>query len=132
MQIDHRRAGGALLRAAGPIAVAVAVQSAGNLAFHALVGRLLDPAAYGALGALLAAMVMLGIPLGALQTAASAHAATHGAGRATTTGTLRAVTLWSLPAGAVTLLGAPLLSDWFHLDGVAEAAQLAQYLLVAA
>ncbi|GIE75456.1 hypothetical protein Aph02nite_14060 [Actinoplanes philippinensis] len=132
MQIDHRRAGGALLRAAGPIAVAVAVQSAGNLAFHALVGRLLDPAAYGALGALLAAMVMLGIPLGALQTAASAHAATHGAGRATTAGTLRAVTLWSLPAGAVTLLGAPLLSDWFHLDGVAEAAQLAPYLVVAA
>ncbi|MFD1363946.1 lipopolysaccharide biosynthesis protein [Actinoplanes sichuanensis] len=132
MQFDHRRAGGALLRAAGPIAVAVAVQSAGNLAFHALVGRLLEPAAYGALGALLAAMVMLGIPLGALQTAASAHAAASGAGRATTIGTLRAVTLWSLPAGVLTLLCAPLLSDWFHLDGMAGSAQLGPYLMVAA
>lgn len=132
MQFDHRRAAGALLRAGGPIAVAVAVQSAGNLAFHALVGRLLEPAAYGALGALLAAMVMLGIPLGALQTAASAHAAGHGAGRATTIGTLRAVALWSLPAGVLTLLGAPLLSDWFHLDSTAGTGQLGPYLIVAA
>jgi O-antigen/teichoic acid export membrane protein len=132
VQFDRRRAGGALLKAAGPIAVAVAVQSAGNLAFHAIVGRLLDPAAYGALGALLAAMVMLSIPLGALQTAASAHAAAHGPGRATTAGTLRAVALWSLPAGLVALLCSPLLRDWFHLDGLAGAAQLGPYLIVAA
>jgi O-antigen/teichoic acid export membrane protein len=132
VQFDRRRAGGALLKAAGPIAVAVAVQSAGNLAFHAIVGRLLDPAAYGALGALLAAMVMLSIPLGALQTAASAHAAAYGSGRATTTGTLRAVALWSLPAGIVALLCSPLLRDWFHLDGLAGAAQLGPYLIVAA
>ncbi|KUL27696.1 polysaccharide biosynthesis protein [Actinoplanes awajinensis] len=132
MQIDLGRAGSALLRAAGPIAVAVAVQSAGNLAFHALVGRLLDPAAYGALGTVLAAMVMLGIPLGALQTAASAHAATHGAGRDTTRRSLRSVALYGLLPGVATLACAPLISAYFHLDGLSEATQLAPYLIVAA
>ncbi|MFI1991588.1 lipopolysaccharide biosynthesis protein [Actinoplanes sp. NPDC020271] len=132
VQLDLAQGRGVLLRAAGPIALAVAVQSAGNLAFHALVGRLLDPAAYGALGAVLAAMVMLGIPLGALQTAASAHAAAHGAGRATTLRCLRAVALWTLPAGLVTLAGAPLLKSYFHLAGLGEAVPLAPYLVVAA
>ncbi|HWS35452.1 MAG TPA: polysaccharide biosynthesis protein [Actinoplanes sp.] len=132
MRFDLRRAAGTLLRAGGPIAVAVAVQSAGNLLFHALAGRFLDPEEYGALGTLLAAMVMLGIPLGALQTAASAHAAAHGTDRSSSARTLRSVTLWSLPAALVTLLCTPLISSYFHLDGIGEAAQLAPYLIVAA
>lgn len=132
VRFDHRRAAGTLLRAGGPIAVAVAVQSAGNLLFHALAGRFLDPEEYGALGTLLAAMVMLGIPLGALQTAASAHAAAHGTDRTSSSRSLRSAALWSLPAALVTLLCTPLISAYFHLDGVGEAAQLAPYLVVAA
>jgi hypothetical protein len=71
-----RRGGTAALRRAvrafaGPLVVAVAVQSVGNLGFHAVLGRLLPADGYGALGAVLAAMVMLGVPLGALQAAAS-------------------------------------------------------------
>ncbi|GID93827.1 lipopolysaccharide biosynthesis protein [Amorphoplanes digitatis] len=117
---------------AAPIAVAVAVQSAGNLAFHAVVGRLMDPGSYGALGAVLSAMVMLGVPLGALQTAASALVAEHGLTRDTIRRTLRSVALWSVPPALVVLAGAPLLRDYFHLASLAEAAQLAPYLIVAA
>ncbi|SDT46883.1 Membrane protein involved in the export of O-antigen and teichoic acid [Actinoplanes derwentensis] len=112
--------------------MAVAVQSAGNLIFHAVIGRFLPAGAYGALGTLLAAMVMLGIPLGALQTAASAHAAAHGANRPASFRSLRAVALWSLPPALATLLCAPLISAYFHLDGSGEAAQLAPYLIVTA
>lgn len=119
-------------RGAAPIAVAVAVQSAGNLAFHSVVGRLLDPGSYGALGAVLSAMVMLGVPLGALQTAASALVAEHGLTRDTVRRTLRSVAVWSLPPALLVLLCAPLLRDYFHLASLAEAAQLAPYLVVAA
>ncbi|MFI5495091.1 lipopolysaccharide biosynthesis protein [Actinoplanes sp. NPDC051859] len=119
-------------RGAAPIAVAVAVQSAGNLAFHSAVGRLLDPGEYGALGAVLSAMVMLTVPLGALQTAASALVAEHGLTWETARRTLRAVALWSLPPAVLVLLCAPLLQDYFHLSSLAETAQLAPYLLAAA
>jgi O-antigen/teichoic acid export membrane protein len=117
-----------IARGAGPIAVAVIVQSAGNLFFHAVLGRMLGPDEYGALGALLAAMVMLGVPLGALQTAASALGAESGTAKAV----LRTVTLWSLPAAALVLVCSPGLQDYFHLDSVLDAALLGPYLLVSA
>jgi O-antigen/teichoic acid export membrane protein len=123
---------GLLARGAAPIAVAVAVQSAGNLAFHSVVGRMLDPDAYGALGAVLAAMLMLGVPLGAVQTAASALVAEHGPGWASARRTLRSVALWSLPPALVVLACAPFLRDYFHLGSLAESAQLAPYLVIAA
>jgi O-antigen/teichoic acid export membrane protein len=132
VRLPSGRFGGALARLAGPIAVAVAAQSAGNLAFHALVGRLLDPGSYGALGAVLAAMVMVGIPLGALQTAASAHVARAGASRDTVRRSLSAVAIWSLPAAVATLACAPLLRDYFDLASAVDAAILAPYLVVAA
>lgn len=117
-------------RLAGPLVVAVAVQSAGNLLFHAVVGRYLPADRYGALGAVLAAMVMLAVPLAGLQTAASALAAGHGAGTAGQV--LRTVARWSAIPAAVVLLAAPALRGYFHLDSVVEAAQLAPYLAVAA
>ncbi|MFI7543892.1 lipopolysaccharide biosynthesis protein [Actinoplanes sp. NPDC049599] len=132
MKLDPGRLPGLLARGALPIAVAVAVQSAGNLAFHAAVGRLLDADAYGALGTVLAAMMMLGVPLGAVQTAASALVAEHGLSRASARRTLRLVALWSLGPALAVLACAPLLRDYFHLAGPAEAAQLAPYLMIAA
>jgi O-antigen/teichoic acid export membrane protein len=121
----RRAAGGAAV----PLIAAVAVQSAGNLGFHAVVGRLLAPDGYGALGAVLAAMVMLGVPLGALQAAASALAAEGAtAGRRT----LRQVALWSAAPTGVVLLAAPAVRDFFHLGTAVDAALLAPYLAVAA
>jgi O-antigen/teichoic acid export membrane protein len=126
------RLAGLLATGAAPIAVAVAVQSAGNLAFHSVVGRLLDPDEYGALGAVLAAMVMLGVPLGALQTAASALVAEHGPGWAAARRTLRSVALWSLTPGLIVLACTPLLRDYFHLGSLAESVPLGPYLIIAA
>lgn len=118
--------------AAAPLAVAVAVQSAGNLGFHAMVGRLLPADGYGALGAVLAAMVMLGVPLSTLQAAAATLVAEHGPVRATTVRVLRSVAVWSAPPAAVVLAAAPLLRDYFHLGSLFDAVQLAPYLVVAA
>ena len=126
------RFSGTLARFAGPIAVAVAAQSAGNLAFHALVGRQLDPGGYGALGAVLAAMVMIGVPLGALQTAASAHVAGTGASRDTVRRSLSAVAVWSLLPALATLACAPVLRDYFQLASATDAVILAPYVVVAA
>lgn len=115
-----------------PIAVAVIVQSLGSLGFHAVVGRLLDADAYGALGTMLAAMMLLGVPLGALQAAASAMVVKDGLGRAATRRTLRRVAIATvLPAVAV-LACAPALRDFFRLDSWTVAAQLAPYLTVSA
>ncbi len=61
----------------------MAVQSIGNLAYHAVVGRALTPDDYGALGAVLSAMTLVAVPLTALQTAAARTTATHGLSRST-------------------------------------------------
>jgi O-antigen/teichoic acid export membrane protein len=128
----HGAIRGAVRGAAVPLVVAVAVQSAGNLGFHAVVGRLLPADSYGALGAVLAAMVMLGVPLGTLQAAAAALVAEHGPARATTLRVLRSVAVWSVvPAGGV-LLAAPAIGMYFHLSSLLDSAQLAPYLVVAA
>ena len=118
--------------AAAPLAVAVAVQSAANLGFHAAVGRYLPADGYGALGAVLAAMVMLGVPLGTLQAATATLVAEHGPARATTTRVLRGVAIWSTPAAVVALLAAGVVRDYFRLGSLVDSAQLAPYLVVAA
>jgi O-antigen/teichoic acid export membrane protein len=116
--------------AAAPLIVAVAVQSVGNLVFHAVVGRLLDDDGYGALGAVLAAMTMLGVPLGALQAAASALVAERG-GRAGVR-LLRPVAGWATVPAAVVLLATPAVQGYFHLGSWWDAALLGPYLAVAA
>lgn len=122
-----------LLRVAAPaLVVAVAAQSAGNLVFHAVVGRVLSADAYGALGAVLAALTMLGVPLGALQAAASALAADQVLTRQTIIRILRTVTCWSLLPAAAVLVAAPGLQGYFRLGSMLDAAQAAPYLVVAA
>lgn len=118
--------------AAAPLLLAIALQSVGNLVFHAVVGRALPAPAYGALGAVLAAMTMLSVPVGALQAAASALAAGRRPALPTTYGALRSVGLWSTPAAVAVLIAAPAVRGYFHLDSLLDAAQLAPYLLVAA
>ena len=60
---------------AAPLLIAVVVQNAGNLILHAVLGRFLTADQYGALGTLLSLMVLLTVPLSALQAAASKGAA---------------------------------------------------------
>lgn len=115
------------------VILAVAVQSVGNLAFHAVAGRSLRPADYGALGSVLAVMVLLAVPLSGLQTAACAAVAAHGG--ALTSGSLR--WLVGLPT-AVALAPAALLvavvgpvAAWFRLPSATGAVVLAPSLVVA-
>ena len=60
---------------AAPLLIAVVIQNAGNLILHAVLGRFLTADQYGALGTLLSLMVLLTVPLSALQAAASKSAA---------------------------------------------------------
>ncbi len=122
----------ALSRLAAPLFIAVVVQSVANLLFHAVVGRALQPAEYGALGTVLAAMTLVAVPLSALQTASARATATQGLSRATTrTLTIRTL-LYSTPVVIALLLAAGPVAGFLHLDSAWDAAILAPTLLVAA
>jgi O-antigen/teichoic acid export membrane protein len=47
---------------------AITIANASNYIFHVVISRMLDPGAYGALGAVLAILILLSVPLGAVQT----------------------------------------------------------------
>lgn len=117
---------------AAPLLIAVIIQSAGNLLYHAVVGRALEAADYGALGSVLAAMTLVAVPLSALQTAAARTAAAHGASRQTAAAALARTTLWMLPLVGVLALAAPAVASYLHLGSVADAALLAPTVLAAA
>lgn len=116
---------------AGPMMVAIAAQALGNLVFHAVLGRSLPAADYGALGAVLAAMTLVAVPLTALQTSAARTSAAAGlsgrTGRAVLAGSARVL----LVLGAITLaLGWPI-KEYLHLDPWVDAALLAPTLVIA-
>ncbi len=122
-----------LPRGVSAVVVAVAVQSVGNLVFHSVAGRSLGPADYGALGSVLAVMVLLAVPLTGLQTAASAAVATNG-GVLTRGSMPRLVGLPTLvalaPAALLVALAGPV-AEWLRLSGTTGAILLAPSLVVA-
>ena len=117
--------------AALPLLVAVGVQSAGNLLYHAVVGRALTPDDYGALGAVLSAMTLVAIPLTALQTAAARTSATHGLGRATARRAVTTTAAWFVLAGGALLAISPLVASYLRLPTTGDAMLLAPTLVVA-
>jgi O-antigen/teichoic acid export membrane protein len=115
-----RRSG--LARAlAAPLLLAVVLQNVGNLALHASLGRILTADQYGALGTVLSLMVLLTVPLGALQVAASKGAAAHRSSSLSQRRSARSLLLVSMAAGAVVILTAPLLTQALHLTSPADA-----------
>jgi O-antigen/teichoic acid export membrane protein len=122
----------ALSRLAAPLFIAVVVQSVANLLFHAVVGRALQPAEYGALGTVLAAMTLVAVPLSALQTASARATATDGLSRATALSLTVRTVAYSAPVVALLLLAAKPVAAFLHLDSAWDAAILAPTLLVAA
>jgi O-antigen/teichoic acid export membrane protein len=114
---------------AAPLLLAVAFQSIGNLVFHAIAGRTLTLAEYGAAGAVLAVMTLVTVPLTALQTAASLTTA-FGWGRATVRSTLARTTVGAAVLGVAMVALAPTVTSFFHLDSTGHAAMLAPYLAV--
>lgn len=119
-------------RLAAPLFVAVIVQSVANLVFHAVVGRALEPAEYGALGTVLAAMTLVAVPLSALQTASARATAVSGLTATTSRRLITRTTLYSLPVVALLLVAASPIMHFLHLGSLWDAIILAPTLLVAA
>jgi O-antigen/teichoic acid export membrane protein len=110
--------------------MAIAVQSAANLLFHAALGRTLPATDYGALGSVLAAMTLVAVPLTALQTAAARLVADAGlTGRTGRSALSRSLRLLA-PVAVLLVIGAAPLSDFLHLGSWWDAALLAPTLLI--
>ena len=121
---------GRLAALAGPVMLAIAVQSAANLVFHAALGRSLPAADYGALGAVLAAMTLVAVPLTALQTAAARLAADGGLTGSTARSALARALRLLAPIAVLLVPAAGPLGDFMHLGSWWDAALLAPTLLV--
>lgn len=119
-------------RLAAPLFVAVIVQSVANLLFHAVVGRALEPAEYGALGTVLAAMTLVAVPLSALQTASARATAVSGLSSNTARRLIWRTTLYSSPVIILLLVASIPIQHFLHLGSVWDAVILAPTLLVAA
>lgn len=103
------------VRNRGPaiLIAAAAVSSAGNFAFHATASRMLGPGAYSTVAALLAMLVVVAVPIGAVQTAVTqASANSSGASAVPTMGRSAYVGAAILAVGVA--LAAPL-NSLLHL-----------------
>ncbi len=121
-----RRAG--LMRAlAAPLLVAVVVQNIGNLLLHALLGRYLTADQYGALGTVLSLMVLLTVPLGALQVAASKAASAGPATRAAQRRSVIVLIGVALGSALAVCALAPVATSAFHLPSTIDALVLGPF-----
>jgi O-antigen/teichoic acid export membrane protein len=125
-----------LPRAGLTVAPAMAAANALNYAFNLVMLRLLGPAAYGALGALLALLLIGSVPGLALQVVVARHTALRVAGRgevaavaALWSRTLVAVSWVSAGLGLLALAAAPALAAFLHLGSLVPALWLAANLL---
>lgn len=122
---------GVVSRALGaPLLVAVVVQNITNFAFHAVVGRALSPDQYGALGAVLAVMVLLSVPLSAVQAAASAMVAADGWDARSVRGVLVRAAAVAAGVGLVVVLLAAPVQEFYRLGSVVDAAVLGPFVAV--
>jgi O-antigen/teichoic acid export membrane protein len=122
-----------LPRAGLTVAPAMAAANALNYAFNLVMLRLLDPAAYGALGALLALVLIGTVPGLALQAVVARHTALRAGDRvqvaALWSRTLLAVSWVSVGLGLLALAAAPALVAFLHLGSLVPALWLAANLL---
>ncbi|MFN2544459.1 MAG: glycosyltransferase [Actinomycetota bacterium] len=124
------------LRGVVPLFSALSLLNASNYIFHVAVSRLLGPARYGSLAALLAVVLVLSVPVGILQTVVAKRTAVlrsegrDGEIRELMAGTLKTLTLVGLLLLVVLLMASPLLAAFLH-TGIGPAALLAPYALFA-
>ena len=100
------------------------VQSAANLLFHGVVGRTLNPAEYGALGTVLAAMTLVAVPLSALQTASARPPRCTGC-HVDSQAAAGSHDLVCRPVVLLLVLGAGPVAGFLHLDSTWDAVILA-------
>jgi O-antigen/teichoic acid export membrane protein len=118
----------ALMRAlAAPLLIAVVVQNAGNLLLHAVLGRFLTADQYGALGTLLSLMILLTVPLSALQAAASKSAAHGPSTPAAQRRSILTLVIASVLVAATVCALAPVPTALFHLDSTTDALLLGPF-----
>ena len=120
--LRSRLTSGIFGRGALTFLIATAGLSISNFAFHIVVSRLIGPAQYGALGAILSIINLLAVPIGAIQIAAtqavfarSSADGSHSVHRMAKRAALAGV------AGAIVLLfSIPLLDGFLHLNSPAS------------
>jgi O-antigen/teichoic acid export membrane protein len=100
-----------------------------HYAYNVVMAAVLGPAAFGALGALLALILLGSVPGIALQAMAARHTALLAGGgrdqRALWAALLRLAGWWGLALAAVTVAASPVLGAWLHLDSPAPLLALA-------
>jgi O-antigen/teichoic acid export membrane protein len=100
-----------------------------HYAYNVVMAAVLGPAAFGALGALLALILLGSVPGIALQAMAARHTALLAAGgrdqRALWASLLRLAAWWGVGLAAVTVVASPALGAWLHLDSPAPVLALA-------
>jgi O-antigen/teichoic acid export membrane protein len=122
-----------LPRAGLVVAPAMALANGLNYAFNLVMLRLLDPAAYGALGALLALILIGTVPGLAVQAVVARHTALRAGDPSAVaelwSRTLAAAAWLSLGLGLVMVAGAPLAAAFLHLGSLTPALWLAANVL---
>jgi O-antigen/teichoic acid export membrane protein len=114
--------------------VATGAVSLSNFVFHVVISRLLGPADYGALGALLNLMLVLSVPLGALQAAVTqAEASRRHAGRAgiNVVGTVMRAALFGAVVTVGLIVASPLIAGFLHFGSIWSVVVLAAWILPA-
>jgi O-antigen/teichoic acid export membrane protein len=111
------------------LAPSVALTHGLHYAYNVVMAAVLGPAAFGALGALLALILLGSVPGIALQAMAARHTALLATGRrdqrALWASLLRLAAWWGLALAAVTVAASPVLGTWLHLDSPAPVLALA-------
>ncbi|MHB8189922.1 MAG: glycosyltransferase [Ferrimicrobium sp.] len=114
--------------------IATGVVSLSNFVFHMVISRMLGPSNYGALGALLNVMLVLSVPLGALQAAVTqAESSRRHGGRGGID--IAGTTLRAAVVGAVAMVmliaASPLVVEFLHLGSLWSVVVLASWLVPA-
>ncbi|MGH3421193.1 MAG: oligosaccharide flippase family protein, partial [Streptosporangiaceae bacterium] len=111
--------------------VAVSAANISNFVFHVIVSRLLGPPGYGALGALLNVLLVLSVPLGAVQAAVTQRVAEQPDGRARVLGLMLRGAAIGVTGAVAVIIVSPAVAGFLHLDSVAAVAVLAVWLVPA-
>jgi O-antigen/teichoic acid export membrane protein/glycosyltransferase involved in cell wall biosynthesis len=114
--LRSRLTSGIFGRGALTFLIATAGLSISNFAFHIVVSRLIGPAQYGALGAILSIVNLLAVPIGAIQIAATQAviARSFADGSHSVHRMVKRAALAGATGAAVLLLSTPLLDGFLH------------------
>lgn len=117
--------------------VTLTVVNCSNFLFHAAVSRRLEPASYGGLSALLGILLVLTVPVGALQLAITRKVAARreagvDQGRVVVGPLLADAVVWGVVLSCVLVGAAPLVRSFLHLPTLSSAVMLGIYVLPAA